>query len=66
MVSINLGNSVKTAIIATIIARPVKIPNIIVGMKLESTSIENPKIMVTLVKKIALPILLCDALRASS
>ena len=47
------------------IASPVRTPNIIVGMKLDKMSIET-KIMVTLVKKIALPILLCDAFKASS
>ena len=54
MISI-LGNNVKTAISATSIAKPVNTPNIIVGIKLESISIENPNITVIPVKKIAFP-----------
>tara|TARA_Y100000748_G_C15061651_1_gene318843 strand:- start:7 stop:144 length:138 start_codon:yes stop_codon:yes gene_type:complete len=42
------------------IARPVNNPKIIVGIKLDITSIENPKIIVIPVKKIALPILSWD------
>ena len=52
-----LGNSVKTAMSATSIAKPVKTPNMIVGIKLDSINIENPKITVMPVKNIALPIL---------
>jgi hypothetical protein len=54
---INFGNRVKTAIRATNIAKPVNKPKIIVGMKFERINIENPKIIVIPVKKIALPIL---------
>ena len=56
---INFGKSVKTANKATSIANPVNNPNIIVGTKLDRTSIEKPNIIVMLVKKIALPMLSC-------
>ena len=46
------------------IASPVNTPNIIVGIKLERIRTEKPKIIVMLVKNIALPILLWDFLRA--
>ena len=55
----SFGKSVKTANKATNIASPVNNPNIIVGTKLDKTSIEKPNIIVMLVKKIALPILSC-------
>ena len=54
---INFGNRVRTASSAINIANPVKSPKIIVGMKFERTKIEKPKMIVMLVKKIALPIL---------
>ena len=56
----SLGSNVSTAINAINIASPVNNPNIIVGIKLDIISIENPKIIVTPVKNIALPILSCD------
>ena len=52
----NLGSSVRTDIKATNIAKPVKAPNIIVGIKFERIKIEKPKMTVTPVKNIALPI----------
>ena len=55
---ISFGKSVKTEIIAKSIAMPVKTPKYIVGIKLESTSIENPKIIVIEVFKIATPTVL--------
>ena len=55
---ISLGSRVRTASKAINIARPVNNPKIIVGMKLDNIKMENPKIIVMLVKKIALPILL--------
>ena len=54
---ISLGNKVKTASNAINIANPVNKPKIIVGIKFERTNIEKPKIIVILVKKMALPIL---------
>jgi hypothetical protein len=51
-----LGSNVKTAISATNIAKPVKTPNIIVGIKLDMIRIENPNITVIPVKNIAFPI----------
>ena len=48
------------------IASPVNKPNIIVGTKLDNTSIEKPNIIVILVKKIALPMLSCALYNASS
>ena len=53
----NLGSNVRTDIRATNIAKPVKAPNIIVGIKLDRIKIENPNITVIPVKNIALPIL---------
>ena len=50
----------RTASNAINIASPVNNPKIMVGMKLDNIKIEKPKIIVMLVKKIALPILLCD------
>ena len=55
MIRISLGNNVKTEIIASNIAIPVKRPKYIVGMKLDRTSIENPKTIVIEVFKIATP-----------
>ena len=52
----NLGSNVRTDIRATNIAKPVKAPNIIVGIKFDSIKIEKPKMTVTPVKNIALPI----------
>ena len=54
----SLGRSVNTANKAINMASPVNRPKIIVGIKLDITRIENPNIIVMLVKKIALPILL--------
>ena len=54
---ISLGSNVKIASKATNIAKPVNTPNIIVGIKFDKTRIENPKIIVMLVKNIALPML---------
>ena len=51
----NVGNKVKTEIIANNIARPVKIPKYIVGINLDKTKIEKPKTIVIDVFKIALP-----------
>ena len=53
----SLGNKVKTDIKATNIARPVKVPKIIVGIKFDKIKIEKPKITVMPVKNIALPML---------
>ena len=53
--NINDGSNVKTEIIASNIARPVKIPKYIVGINLDKTKIENPKTIVIDVFKIALP-----------
>ena len=61
---ISFGKSVRTASRAINIARPVNKPKIIVGIKLDSTSMENPKIIVMLVKNIALPIESCELYRA--
>ncbi len=52
---INLGRRVKTEIIAKSIAIPVKTPKYIVGIKLDRTSIENPKTIVIEVFRIATP-----------
>tara|TARA_B100000945_G_scaffold304523_1_gene290106 strand:+ start:575 stop:778 length:204 start_codon:yes stop_codon:yes gene_type:complete len=49
------GRSVRTDIIASNIAIPVKTPKYIVGIKLENTSIEKPKTIVIEVFKIAIP-----------
>ena len=62
----NFGKRVKTASKAINIASPVNSPNIIVGTKLDSTSIEKPNIIVILVKKIALPMLSCALYSDSS
>ena len=52
----NRGSNVSTAIRATNIAKPVRTPNIMVGMKFDKINIEKPKITVMPVKNIALPI----------
>tara|TARA_B100000886_G_C20360306_1_gene464905 strand:+ start:928 stop:1098 length:171 start_codon:yes stop_codon:yes gene_type:complete len=52
----SLGSKVNTANKATNIAKPVSKPKTIVGIKFDSISIENPKITVIPVNKIALPI----------
>tara|TARA_B100001758_G_C18320258_1_gene562800 strand:- start:84 stop:263 length:180 start_codon:yes stop_codon:yes gene_type:complete len=57
IIIISLGNKVSTASNAINIASPVNKPKIIVGMKLDKIRIENPNIIVTLVKNIALPML---------
>ena len=44
-----------TSISATSIANPVKVPNIIVGMKFDRIRIEKPNITVIPVKNMALP-----------
>jgi len=49
------GNNVRTEIIASSIAIPVKIPKYIVGINLDKTSIENPNTIVIEVFRIALP-----------
>ena len=49
------GKSVKTEIIASSMAIPVKIPKYIVGIKLDKKRIENPKTIVIEVFNIALP-----------
>ena len=54
----SFGNKVNTDIIASSIAMPVNIPKYIVGIKLESTRIENPKTIVIEVFKIAIPTVL--------
>ena len=43
---IRLGSKVKTSIIASNIAIPVKIPKYIVGIKFDKMSIEKPKTIV--------------------
>ena len=53
----NLGSSVSTNTSATSIANPVKVPNMIVGMKFDRIRIEKPNITVIPVKNIALPML---------
>ena len=53
--SIKDGSKVRTEIIANNIASPVNIPKQIVGINLDKTSIENPKMIVIDVFKIALP-----------
>ena len=53
----NLGSSVSTNTSATSIAIPVKVPNMIVGMKFDRIRIEKPNITVIPVKNIALPML---------
>ena len=52
---IRLGSKVKTSIIASNIAIPVKIPKYIVGIKFDKTSIEKPKTIVIEVFNIATP-----------
>ena len=54
----NLGKRVKTEIIASNIAMPVKTPKYIVGIKFDNTKIENPKTIVIEVFKIATPTVL--------
>ena len=49
------GNNVKTDIIANSIAKPVKTPKYIVGIKLDKTKIENPNTIVIDVFSIATP-----------
>tara|TARA_B100000073_G_scaffold312697_1_gene286642 strand:- start:79 stop:270 length:192 start_codon:yes stop_codon:yes gene_type:complete len=49
------GNNVRTEIMASNIAIPVKIPKYIVGINLDKTSIENPNTIVIEVFRIALP-----------
>ena len=49
------GSSVKTEIIASSIAIPVKTPKYIVGMKLDKIKIENPNTIVIDVFSIAIP-----------
>ena len=55
IVKIREGNKVKTDIIANNMASPVNIPKYIVGINLEKTKIEKPKIIVIEVFKIATP-----------
>ncbi len=52
----NRGSNVSTAIRATNIAKPVRTPNIIVGMKFDKINIEKPKNYGNACKNIALPI----------
>ena len=54
----SFGNRVKTDIKASNIAIPVNTPKYIVGIKLDKTKIENPKIMVIEVLSIATPTVL--------
>ena len=49
------GSNVRTEIIANNIAIPVKTPKYIVGIKLDKTRIEKPKIIVIDVLRIAMP-----------
>tara|TARA_B000000532_G_C18661113_1_gene316808 strand:+ start:364 stop:603 length:240 start_codon:yes stop_codon:yes gene_type:complete len=49
------GNNVKTDIIASNIAIPVKTPKYIVGIKLDKIKIEKPKTIVIDVLSIAIP-----------
>ena len=53
-----LAASVKTEIMASNIAIPVKTPKYIVGIKFDNTKIENPKTIVIDVFKIAIPTVL--------
>ena len=53
----NLGSNVSTSKSATSIAKPVKVPNMIVGIKLDRIRIEKPNITVIPAKNIALPML---------
>ena len=55
MIKIKAGNNVKTDIIASNIAIPVKIPKYIVGIKFDKTKIEKPKTIVIEVLRIAIP-----------
>ena len=55
IINIKAGRSVKTEIIANNIAKPVKKPKYIVGMKLDKTKIEKPKMIVVDVFNIATP-----------
>ena len=57
-VIINFGSKVKTEIIASNIAIPVKIPKYIVGINLDNIKIEKPKTIVIDVFKIATPTVL--------
>ena len=52
------GSRVKTETITNNIARPVKNPKYMVGIKLDKTKIENPKTIVIEVFKIAIPTVL--------
>ena len=54
----SFGNSVRTDISASNIAIPVKTPKYIVGIKLDNTKIEKPKIIVIDVLSIATPTVL--------
>ena len=58
IVNNNFGSNVKTEIIASNIAIPVKTPKYIVGIKFDKTKIENPKTIVIEVFKIAIPTVL--------
>ena len=64
-IKISFGSKVKTEIIAKSIAIPVKTPKYIVGIKLDTTSIENPKIILIEVFKIATPTVSCHFSRVS-
>ena len=55
VIKIRAGKRVKTEIIANNIAKPVKTPKYIVGIKFEKTNIENPKTIVMEVFNIATP-----------
>ena len=55
MVKINVGNKVKTDIIANSMAIPVNTPKYIVGINLDRTKIENPNTIVIDVFNIATP-----------
>ena len=57
-INISFGKRVKTEIIASNIAIPVKTPKYIVGMKFDNTKIEKPKTIVIDVFKIAIPTVL--------
>ncbi len=55
-ISINFGSTVNAAKRAKNIAEAVKIPKYMVGIKLEKIKIENPKMIVIVVKNTAFPI----------
>ena len=54
----SLGKRINTDIKANNIATPVNTPKYIVGIKLDKNKIEKPKIIVTVVLSIEIPIVL--------